>query len=323
MQISFLTPHLEIRGANRRIIELSNGLMRKGHRVTIFHSDGSECKWMNCSAKIKSLADVTSLSHDVLIDTNRKHYPFIYRAKAKLKIFYVLLLYGNEKDYLNGFHPTLILPYNKLFRWFRKILKDQAIVKLSNSSGIKSELDKLGVKSTLLLGGVNFKMFHPMRRKQSFSFKILATGDPLGWKGSDTVYQAIMIAQRTEPRLKLESYYGKNIPQDKMAKKYGEADIFVDAQIRGGWNNPVAEAMACKVPVVCTDIGSVKDFAFHEKTALLAAPGAPKALAIEILKLVRDESLRNRLRNNAYKMIRQFTWKKSVQRLEKILDKYL
>lgn len=73
----------------------------------------------------------------------------------------------------------------------------------------------------------------------------------------------------------MDTYCGKGISQEKMAEKYSSADIFVEASWQAGWNNPVAEAMACKVPVVCTDIGGVKDFAFHEKTALLVPPEGP------------------------------------------------
>ena len=51
----------------------------------------------------------------------------------------------------------------------------------------------------------------------------------------------------------VETYYGKGIAQSKMARIYNSADVFVDASRNsGGWNNPVVEAMACRVPVVCT-----------------------------------------------------------------------
>jgi len=81
--------------------------------------------------------------------------------------------------------------------------------------------------------------------------------------------------------------------------------------------------MACAVPVVCTDIGGVKDFAFHEKTALLVPPKNPEAMASAILRLIRDEKLREKLRENAYQYIRQFDWNKSVERLEEILSSEL
>jgi len=323
MKISFLTPHLEIRGANRRIIELSNHLIKRSHQVTIFHSDGSPCKWMGCRAEIKPSREVLKQSHQILISINRKDYPLLKKAKARLKIFYVLLLYETEKKYLKGFHPTLILPFRKYPRWFRAILRDKKILKLSNSTGLQSELKKIGIDTILLLGGINRELFYPIKNKKPFQWKILCVGDPLEWKGTNIVFEAIKIARKFEPQITLKTYYGKGIPQNKLAEVYNSADIFVDAQWQGGWNNPVAEAMACKVPVVCTDSSGIKDFAFSEKTALVVPPRNPEELAKAILKLGRDEALRERLKENAYHWITQYSWEKSAENLEKIIKSHL
>ena len=129
--------------------------------------------------------------------------------------------------------------------------------------------------------------------------------------------------KKEEPKLILDTYHGKGIPQEKMAEKYCSADIFVEGSWQVGWNNPVAEAMACKVPVVCTDIGGVKDFAFHEKTALLVLPEDSQAMASAILRLIKDEKLRETLRENAYQHIKTFNWDKSAKRLEEILNSEL
>ena len=113
----------------------------------------------------------------------------------------------------------------------------------------------------------------------------------------------------------VETYHWKGLPQSEMARMYASADIFVDGQWHAGWNNPVAEAMACKVPVVCTDIGGVADFAFHEKTSLLVPARNPKAMANAIIRLVRDESLRNSLSERGYRHIVQFDWDESARKL--------
>lgn len=47
MKISFIEPHLKIYGGIRRIIEFANRLAERGHDVTIFHSDGTPCNWIN------------------------------------------------------------------------------------------------------------------------------------------------------------------------------------------------------------------------------------------------------------------------------------
>jgi hypothetical protein len=60
MKISFIEPHLKVYGGIRRIIELANRLTKRGHDVTIFHSDGSPCGWIKCVAKVKSYDSTTT-----------------------------------------------------------------------------------------------------------------------------------------------------------------------------------------------------------------------------------------------------------------------
>ena len=99
MKISFVEPHLELYGGIRRIIELSNRLVIRGHDVTIFHSDGSPCEWLKCIAKIKPYNMFLDEVHDVVIynDPNPIDYMLVKKAKAKIKIFYVLELYQKEE----------------------------------------------------------------------------------------------------------------------------------------------------------------------------------------------------------------------------------
>ena len=324
MRISFVEPHLKLFGGIRRIIELASRLTDRGHDVTIFHSDGSPCEWMNCVAKIKSYDEVLKESHDVIIynDPNPVDYDLARNAKARLKVFYVLALY--DRSLLKGFNPKIYLPWHKRMLLLKKSLQSPYL-KLVNSTWMYYWLkENMGIDSKILIGGMNREVFYPVKvERNSNEIRILCSGDPRERKGTKTVLEAVEIAKKEEPRIVSDTYFGKGIPQEKMAEVYSSADIFVDGQWHAGWNNPVAEAMACKVPVVCTDIGGVKDFAFHEKTALLVPPKDPKAMASAILKLIRDKKLRKTLRENAYMHIRQFDWDKSARRLEEILTSEL
>jgi len=320
MKISFIEPHLKIYGGIRRIVELANRLTERGHDVTVFHSDGSPCNWMACIAKVKSYDEVLKEDYDVVVynDPNPIDYELVRKARAKLKVFYVLELY--DKELLKGIKPRIYLPRNTRMLILKKSLCSPYL-KLVNASWEKEWLrENMNIDSKLLLGGVNFEIFHPIEvRKNRNEIAILSSGDPRERKGAKTIIEAVQIAKREEPRIALDTYHGKGITQEQMGEKYSSADIFVEGSWHAGWNNPVAEAMACKVPVVCSDIGGVKDFAFHEKTALLVPPKNAEAMASAILRLVRDEELRECLRDNAYKYISKFDWDKTMRKLEEIL----
>ena len=100
-------------------------------------------------------------------------------------------------------------------------------------------------------------------------------------------------------------------------------DLFVDASSQAGWNNPAAEAMACGVPLICTDIGGVRDFASDGETALLVPPGDVDALAAAILRAAGDDALRSRLAAAGLKAIARFDWDRSADRLVGILERAL
>ncbi|MBW1930953.1 MAG: glycosyltransferase [Deltaproteobacteria bacterium] len=320
MKISFIEPHLKIYGGIRRIIELANRLTERSNDVTIFHSNGSHCEWMRCIAKTKSRNEILNEQHDVVIynDPNPIDYDLVRKVNAKLKVFYVLELYN--KELLKKINLKLYLPRNKRMLILKKSLRS-SYLKLVNATWEKVWLkENMNIDSQLLLGGVNFEMFHPVDiEKDRDRICILCSGDPRVRKGTKTILEAVEIVRREEPRIILDTYYGKGIPQEKMAETYSSADIFVEGSWHAGWNNPVVEAMACKVPVVCTDIDGVRDFAFHEKTALLVPPRNSEAMASAILRLIRDEKLRESLRESAYQHVRQFDWNESARKLEQIL----
>ena len=320
MKISFVEPHLKTFGGIRRIVELANRLVERGHDVAIFHSDGSPCNWMKCDAKTKNYNEVLKEKHDVIIynDPNPIDYRLVKNAKAKLKVFFVLGLY--KKALLKGRNPKIYIPWNRKMLFIKKSLRSPYL-KLTISTWLYYWLkDNMHVDSKLMIGGVNSEMFHHVKvKKDPNKIKILCSGGSRKHEGTETVIKAVEIAKAQEPRIILDTYHGKKIPQEKMAEKYSSADIFVDGRWHGGWNNPVAEAMACKTSVVCTNIGGVKDFAFHEKTALLVPVRNPNVMANAILRLARNKKLRETLKENAYNRIIKFSWDKSTARLETIL----
>lgn len=319
MKIAFIEPHLGLYGAIRRVMELSNRLVRRGQDVTLYHPTGEPCQWMHSDAKTRPTRELFQDQHDVVIFNDPPDYKLARKARAKLKVFYVLCLYEREK--LKRFNP-------KIF-WIRKgrtlSLKralQMPFLKLANATWMRDYLAaELGMESHLLLGGINREVFHPMPVPQAGdAFRILCSGDPRERKGTDTIVAAVEQVAATHPEVVLDTYHGKDTPQSGMAETYSRADLFVDAQRYAGWNNPVAEAMACGTPVVCTDIGGVADFAVHEDTALLVPVGDPQALVAAITRAIEDPGMRDRLKSNALNKISQFDWDESADNLLQILD---
>ena len=77
--------------------------------------------------------------------------------------------------------------------------------------------------------------------------------------------------------------------------------------------------MMCGAAVAATDNGGHREFAFHEKTALLSPPKDPRSLATNIIRLIRDEELRIRLAKQGNANIQQFTWDRAADAFEKAI----
>lgn len=307
MRISFVEPHLELYGGIRRILEFSNRFVDRGETVTIYHPSGAPCAWMPCRADVRPLSALHDDAHDAVIFNNPPDYPHVRRARARVKVFYILELY--DRDKLLRFDPKIFWPRKGRMLALKRSLQLPFLM-IANASWIQEWLrEHMGIESELQFGGLNTGLFHPVPggRVEDGVFRVLCSGDPREHKGTASIIEAIAQLPRGRP-VELETYHGKGIPQAQMAAVYARADLFVDGQWHAGWNNPVIEAMACGTPVVCTDIGGVKDFAHNERTALLVPVRDSRALAGAITRMINDKSLRDRLAANAIEEVKRFDW---------------
>ena len=70
------------------------------------------------------------------------------------------------------------------------------------------------------------------------------------------------------------------------------------------------EYMAASVPIVATDLPSIREIVSHGETAWLVSPGDPKALSDGISRLISDSDLRERLARQARLTADAYTWER-------------
>jgi glycosyltransferase involved in cell wall biosynthesis len=108
-----------------------------------------------------------------------------------------------------------------------------------------------------------------------------------------------------------------NPTQDELRKIYSNANVFVGAETHSGWGNCTVEAMACGTPVVCTESGT-GDFAVHGMNALISERG-PEEIAYHVDRLLRDLDLRVKFSVGGKEVVKQFTWDRVCDKLERIV----
>jgi glycosyltransferase involved in cell wall biosynthesis len=200
---------------------------------------------------------------------------------------------------------------------------------------------KYKIRCLKAAGGVNLEIFHPLeskpprdtlnilcygriyKRRKGIRYAIRAVE---GLSKEFTQLRLILFDTRVgrdlrDPRPMIKTRmpfdFHLDLAQDRMAWLFSQADIFVSAELRAGWSNTSAEAMACRVPVVCTPSGT-RDFAFHNQTALVVPLAMPYLLRRRIRQLILDQSLRERLAQAGYRKIQEFTWSALAGRLIEI-----
>lgn len=108
-------------------------------------------------------------------------------------------------------------------------------------------------------------------------------------------------------RLRNVTFLGKVKPQD-MSGVYRMADIFLNSSDIDNMPISIIEAFASGLPVVTSDAGGIPYFVEHERTGLIFEKGNHWSMAEQALRLLRDETLSQKLIENALAECRQYRW---------------
>ncbi len=99
---------------------------------------------------------------------------------------------------------------------------------------------------------------------------------------------------------------------------YRQAAVFAFPSYYEGFGLPVLEALACGVPVVCSNASSLPEVA--GEAALLVAPGDTEELSAALTRALEDSSLRQRLIQAGRVQATRFTWEAAARQLLACLE---
>jgi glycosyltransferase involved in cell wall biosynthesis len=96
--------------------------------------------------------------------------------------------------------------------------------------------------------------------------------------------------------------------RQEIGEFYEQADIFINASWLDNMPVSVIEAFAAGTPVVTTSPECMPYLVEHERTGLLSPVGDEKALAANVIRLLRDPALASSLAQNALAEAQRYTW---------------
>jgi glycosyltransferase involved in cell wall biosynthesis len=99
------------------------------------------------------------------------------------------------------------------------------------------------------------------------------------------------------------------LPKNETISLIRGSDILIQPSLIEGISSTILEAMACKVPVITTNVGGNKELIKHNQTGILIEPNNSKQLLNEILNLFANYTIKNKLTNSAYADVQNYDWK--------------
>ena len=322
-QIAVILPHCQLFGGVRRFFELGEIFIRQGHQMLVFTPEGTSPEWFDFSGSVIALKEIDRYTPDLLFITEPVFLPQLLQSRARLKVFYHV---GPRAD-------------------LRPVLKHPGIHIFSNSTNMyRRDKKKYGIDTVKAYGGVHIPSEAKRIDEKQDPFLIMCYGR-LSRKGKGThlVVSAVKKLHRKGLPVKLLLFDSPlddnglvkiknfdpgfpfefiiNHPVDDNENLFKRANVFVAVEKKGGWSNTAAEAMACGVPLIASNIGT-NDFLIDGVTGLRVWRH-PYFIARALKKLIGNVSLQRTLANNGREQIKKLGWEPLAAHILAFIDSKL
>lgn len=177
-----------------------------------------------------------------------------------------------------------------------------------------------------------YRVINPIEKRNKYLIGMLYHESPI--KGCKYSIEAIKKVKKKHPQVKLlmfgaydpprdlpswVSYY-KNASSNKTIEIYNSISIFVSGSIKEGFGLTGLESMACGSALVSSNYRGVQEYAINGHNALLSPIKDSDGLANNIIKLIEDNSLREKIAYNGVKTAQDFSWKKAYKKFENTIS---
>ncbi|MGA1983127.1 MAG: glycosyltransferase family 4 protein [Acidobacteriaceae bacterium] len=211
---------------------------------------------------------------------------------------------------------------------------------IANSSWLRNKLQSevCGARVDLCPNAIDHTVFCGDPKPPATLEKLVVIsygGRSAEWKGFREMAEAIGLVRARSPQVLIDwRVYGDALlppgnrvapythlgflQAPELAKAYRGADILLSASWYESFPLFPIEAMACGLPVICTQPGT-EEYAIARETAEVVQPRSVSSIAEGLDRLVHDPEYRHRLAVAGNRISKEFTWERSAAKLESIL----
>jgi glycosyltransferase involved in cell wall biosynthesis len=222
--------------------------------------------------------------------------------------------------------------HKSVFPRLSKIVYNKANAIIVHSKELESKIVSMGVRSSqinVIPHGLTIpRLGKPLREEITFF------GEPTESKGAIVLLNALRILKDGSQTVRVHFYGictseqkenlikraidlgisecilwgGRLSEQNFDLKMQSSSFTFALYTVPVSGSNIITRAMANGTPIIATNIGGTPEYS--KEFGLLVPPNDPKALALAILKLLKDPKLRECMSNSALEKSYQFSWEK-------------
>jgi GT2 family glycosyltransferase/glycosyltransferase involved in cell wall biosynthesis len=321
-------------GGVKVVLEHASRLYARGYDVSVFYLEGN-ATWFPWRVPTRRFGSVTALRRalkefcGIKVATWYETAPWVAASLKKGDRGYYLVQdieesYGDTAEQAAAALRTYSLGLGPITEglWVRRQLKERF--------GLDSLFVSIGLDHQRY--GPQLVLREPQRiltQSRTWSGGVSAGTRIKGW---DTAREAILRCHAANPRTTLTSFSIEEAqsfpselahvhyqaPSDEtLAQLYGQAGIYLLTSRHEGFGLTAAEAMACGCPVVATQAHGNEEFCIDGVTALTAPVGDAETLAQHCLRLQNDPAFARQLGKAGQDFIRQYTWDRVIDRLER------
>ncbi len=323
MKIAYLGP-TGVFGGVRIIVEHLNRLAERGHQCTLISTTGPGVEWLACRFEQRPLQD-PGAGYDVVVGTAIPTWPMAIKLANGSRTFGLLQMADwlfetkdspAQKEMLDMFTaPVEVLAISN---W---------LAQLSDAAGHITHRIRNGIDPHLFFHD-EFPDVPPFEGvtvvTEGYSHNPAKDVDEyfkravrhLKWDEGYKI-RALGFSQ-FQSTFEFDNYWERPV-QDLIRRIYSSGDIFLKASRYEGRPGPDMEAMACGA-VVCRAIGTGDDDLKDEENCLKVSYGDYEGFVANLRRLIGDVGLRARLRENAYRYVKeQYDWPGAIDLVEQAL----
>jgi len=107
----------------------------------------------------------------------------------------------------------------------------------------------------------------------------------------------------------------------KLVEYYQKSNVLVLPSLSESFGMVLLEAMACKKPVIGSNVGGIPYVIDNDQNGLLVPPKDPQALADAIIKILTNPQLAKKMGEEGYeKVMKNFTWEKQINTTKELIE---